>query len=46
MVYSIYNISKHKCRVIIPRMYKKDKKLIGIGIEVLDAMVKISHFRR
>jgi hypothetical protein len=24
--------------------YKMHKKLIGIGIEVLDAMVKISHF--
>ena len=26
--------------------YKKLKKLIGIGIEVLDAMVKISCFMR
>jgi hypothetical protein len=27
-------------------VYKKHKKLIGIGIEVLDAMAKISRFNR
>jgi len=27
-------------------VYKKHKKLIGIGIEVLDAMAKISRFSR